>query len=278
MDSVFSYTDYRALLRDLYTEWKKKKPFFSYRYIGQKVGFKSAGFFTNIIAGRRNISSEFIFRFTELFNFNKKETAYFETLVLYDQAKQHSQKRYYYEKLLSMMKSEWHRLAAGQYEYFDKWYYVAVREILGFYPFTGDYRELSRMVRPAITPREAKQAVDLLKRLDLVRKKDDGTFEVTDRAVTTVPHVPLVAVHNFQLASMDLAKEAIDRIPQDERSISTLTFSASKKTYSEIEKRLTEFRQEVRELIKNDNDPDNTVYQFNFQCFPLSQNHGDPAP
>ena len=110
--AVFEYLDYRALLKDLYEYSRARNPHFSYRYIGQKVGFKSAGFFTNILKGRRNISSEILFKFAELFTFTTRETDYFETLVLYDQATQHARKRHYYEKLLAMRKSKVHSLAA----------------------------------------------------------------------------------------------------------------------------------------------------------------------
>jgi len=272
MVNVFDYIDYRSLLRDLYQERKKKQPFFSYRYIGQKVGFKSAGYFTNIIQGKRNISADLIFRFAELFKFNKKETEYFETLVLYDQAKQHNQKKYHYEKILATIKSEWHEMVSDQYEYFNEWYYVAVREFLGFYQFKGDYNELSRMINPPITPKQAKNAIALLERLGLICKNDGGVYSVTDSAITSYPQIPLVAVHNFQLATLDLAKGSIDRFHRNERSISTLSYSISEATYNAIDDKLAEFRKEIRELVKNDDYGSGMkrVYQLNFQCFPLS--------
>jgi uncharacterized protein (TIGR02147 family) len=269
MLDVFSYTDYRQLLKDLYRTHKQKKPFFSYRYIGQKVGFKSAGFFTNILNGKRNISSDLIFRFAALFDFSKKQTGYFELLVLYDQAKEHAQRKYYYEKILAATHSPWRTLAKSQYEYFEHWYYVAVRELLGFYRFTGNYRELASLIRPSITPRQAKEAIDVLKRLDLIEHNGEY-YVVTDKAVTTGTEIPLVAMHNFQIAMMQRAAEALDRIPRDERSLSTISFSASSGAYKKIADKLAEFRREVREIIKSDKTWDKQVYQFNFQCFPMS--------
>ncbi|MBD3239027.1 MAG: TIGR02147 family protein [Chitinivibrionales bacterium] len=275
--NVFDYLDYRALLKDLYEYHRERKPFFSYRYIGQKVGFKSAGFFSNILHGRRNISSETIFHFAELFKFSRQETEYFEALVLYDQAKQHGRKRHYYEKLLAMRRSKVRGLAADQYEYFQKWYYVAVRELLNFYPFKGDYADLARRVRPYIKPSEAKAAVELLERLELIRRRDDGTYELTDRTVTSYPDVPLVAVHNFQLATMELAKESIDRFPREKRSISTLTLSLSADAYKRIEQKLSSFRREMLDLVKNDPNVADRIYQFNFQVFPLTDIPDDPT-
>jgi uncharacterized protein (TIGR02147 family) len=77
MIEPFEYLNYRKLLKDLYEERKAEQPFFSYRYIAQKVGFTSAGFFTNIISGKRNISPEYIFKFAEVFKLKKTENEYF---------------------------------------------------------------------------------------------------------------------------------------------------------------------------------------------------------
>lgn len=271
MINVFEYLNYRQLLKDLYEENKKKQSSFSYRYIGQKVGFKSAGFFTNILQGKRNISHNIIFKFAELFKFNKKETEYFELLVLYDQADQHNQKKYYFEKLLSMRKSKVHELTSEQYMYFDKWHNVAIRELLNYFPFRGDYQQLAKMVNPPITPTEARKSVELLKKLGLIEEKEDHTYRVTNKSITTYPNVPILAVHNFQLATMDLAKESIDRFPKDERSISTVTLSVSKETFKFIEEKLAIFRREIQNIVENDRHQIDRVYQFNFQVFPLSQ-------
>jgi len=275
MINVFEYLEYRKLLKDLYELHKSKKSSFSYRYIGQRVGFSSAGFFTNILQGKRNISQNIIFKFAELFKFNKRETEYFELLVLYDQADNHAQKKYYFEKMLAMRKTKVHELSADQYMYFDKWYNVAIREVINYFPFRGDYQKLARMLNPPISPVEAKKAVELLVRLGLIAENEDHTYRVTDKTITSVPHVPVVAVHNFQIATMDLAKEAIDRIDREKRSISTLTLSLSKESYKEIEEKLAKFRRDVLDLVKNDRNRIDRVYQFNFQIFPLSQEWDD---
>ncbi|MGD9200688.1 MAG: TIGR02147 family protein [Chitinispirillia bacterium] len=271
MINIFEYLDYRLLLKDLYESRKKDNTKFSYRYIGQKVGFKSAGFFSNIIKGKRNISNNLIFRFAELLEFNKKETEYFEVLVLYNQSKQHNRRKYYFEKLLSMRKTKVQELTDDQYLYFNKWYNVALRELLNYYPFRGDYNELANMLTPAITPAQARDSVALLLKLGLIEEKEDHTYRVTDAAITTGYKVPLLAIQNFQLATLDMAKEAIDRFPREERSISTLSLSVSEETYKIIEDKLSLFRREVSDLVESDRNVINRVYQFNFQIFPFSK-------
>jgi uncharacterized protein (TIGR02147 family) len=132
MIDIFEYIDYRKLLKDLYNERRAENKCFSYRFIAQKVGFSSAGFFANIIQGKRNISPEFIFGFARVFKLKKQETEYFELLVNFDQAKSHEQKKYYFEKMLSSKKSKIKIIEKQQYEFYSKWYYTAVREVLTF--------------------------------------------------------------------------------------------------------------------------------------------------
>ncbi|MDD5676257.1 MAG: TIGR02147 family protein, partial [Chitinivibrionales bacterium] len=162
MPDIYEYINYRKLMADLYTDKKAQFAHFSYRYIAQKVGFTSAGFFTNILQGKRNISSENIFKFAQLFKLKRSETEYFELLVLFDQAKNHEQKKYYFEKILASKKSKIKITDRQHYEFYSKWYYTAVREVLDVYRFTGDYAELAKKISPSITPAEAKKAVGLL--------------------------------------------------------------------------------------------------------------------
>lgn len=268
--NIFEYLDFRKLLKDLYDLRKSEQPSFSYRYIAMKVGFKSAGFFSNILTGKRNISENIAFKFAELFKFNKKETTYFEALVNYCQATDHERRKYYFEKVLSLRKSKAHPISADQYEYFSHWYNVAIRELVNYYPFRGDFQALAKQLTPHITPAEAKKSIELLLKLELIEIREDNTYRPTEKTITTVPHVPLVAIHGFQRETMNLAKEAIDRFPRDKRSISTLTLSLSEETYQAIEDKLAKFRSDVLDMVKNDTKKVDRVYQFNFQIFPFT--------
>jgi uncharacterized protein (TIGR02147 family) len=269
MIDIYEYIDYRKLMKDLYEERKKQFPFFSYRYIAQKVGFSSAGFFVNVIQRKRNISSEFIFKFATVFKLKRPETEYFELLVLFDQAKSHDQKKYYFEKILSSKKSKIKVTDQQQYEFYSKWYYTAVREVLDIYKFDGDYAELAKRVSPPVTIAQAKRAVELLEQMGFIKKDDQGRFLQTDEFISTGYEAKSVAITNFLVSTMDLARQAIDRYPRDQRSMSTLTFSCSADGYRQIDERLKTFRREVLEIVRADKNRDR-VYHVNFHVFPMS--------
>jgi uncharacterized protein (TIGR02147 family) len=275
MIDIFDYFDYRKLLKDLYNERKAANPFFSYRLIGSKVGFSSAGFFTKILQGRTNISLKIALEFAKLFKLKKHELHYFDLLVQFNQAKTHDEKKYFFEKLISMKQAKGKNLVPEQYELFSRWYYVVIREIVGLYPFYGNYKELAAMVVPAIKETEAKKAVLTLEKLGLVVKNPDGYYEQTDAVISTGDEWKSLGIQNFQIEAADLAKHAIRNIPKRERDISTLTLSISPKTLESIRERLKQFRRELLELARTDAFADR-VHQVNIHVFPVSRSkHGD---
>ena len=269
MIDIYEYIDYRKVLKDLYEEKKKEFPFFSYRYIARKVGFSSAGFFINVVQRKRNISSEFIFKFAQVFKLKRAETEYFELLVRFDQAKNHDQKKYYFEKILASKKSKIKVTDTQHYEFYSRWYYTAVREVLNCCKFAGNYNELAKRVSPAITPAEAKKAVALLEKMGFIKKCDRGFYQLVDDIITTGYEAKSLAINNFLISTNELARQAIDRYPHEQRSMSTLTFSCSAEGYAQIDERLKRFRREILEIVRTDKDTDR-VYHINFHVFPMS--------
>jgi uncharacterized protein (TIGR02147 family) len=276
MKPVFEYSDYRSFLADCYREKKAENPVFSYRFMAQHVGFKSAGHFTKIIQGKANISVSLALRFAEFFKFNRKQTEYFQTLVLYNQAKNHQDKRRYFEKMLAFKDAKIVTVGATQYEFYEKWYYTVVREILAFFPVKENFAELAGRIVPPITEKEAKKAVEVLDRLGFIAKDADGYYHQADPLLMADRQATSLAVDNYILNNIELAREAIDRFPKDERKLSATTLTISKATYDKIINELQEFRRHILTLAQQDQAPQRT-YQFNFQIFPVTKAMAAPA-
>lgn len=273
MLDIYTYTSYRQFLRDFYEAEKKRNPHFSHRYVALKVGFSSSGFFTKILQGNTNISSELSLKFAGFLKLKKREADYFDTLVQFDQAGSQAEKNMRLEKILSFRRSKVKIIEAYQYEYFKKWYYVAVRELLAFFPFSGDFKELGRMLDPPITPAQARKAVTLLEKLQLVSKDADGRYCPTDAIISTGTDLRAVAFQSCVREILEMAKDSIDRFPRSERDISSLVMHFSSALLPEIHERLAAFRRELLELVKNDPRPSDRVYQFGLQVYPLSRLH-----
>jgi uncharacterized protein (TIGR02147 family) len=271
MPNILDYNDYRAFLRDHYRENKARNHRYSYQYIAKKVGFRSASFFGQVITGRSNLSSAMTARFADFLGLNRKESEFFEALVAFNQSKEPLEEKRHFEKLIAFKGSRIRLLGSDQYEFYGKWYYPAIRELLYFFPFRGDYDGLARMLSPPIKPSEAKQAITLLLRLGLVRKDAQGVIVRSDPLSDSTGYQAIDAsIHDFQQQTLSLAGEAIHRFPREARSISTVTFSLSRKGFEAIDEELKGFRRRLLKIAEGDTAED-TVYQVNFQIFPLTK-------
>jgi uncharacterized protein (TIGR02147 family) len=269
--SIYDYTDYRQFLRDYYEEQKAQNPAFSYRYFAKRAGFNSSGLYKDIVDGRTGITRSLILRFATAMKLLSKQKEYFETLVYFNEAKTVEEKKLYFERLMKYHNSKAFRVEKSQYEYYSKWYYIAVRELLAVGNYGDDYSAISETLNPALRREQAKKAIEVLKKLGLIKKDNNGYYKAVDKILTTGPEIKSLAVANFQKSMMDLAKEAIDRHPAERRNISTVTFSVSEKTYDDINSELVACRKRILGMVdRSENEA--MVCQLNMQLFPLTRN------
>jgi uncharacterized protein (TIGR02147 family) len=270
MKPIFEYSDYRLFLHDFLLAAKSRGTPITYEELGRKVGFTSKGFVTQIIQGKSKIPEAKIHTFSSALGLKKKEVEFFELLVRFDQAKTHRAKNENFQKLTSRFKNRIQHIGPDKYDFYSAWYYSAIRSLLAYYPFNGDYKELGQQLTPAVTPGQAKKAIELLERMSLIVKKDDGYYHLTDRILTTGDPVDSTALVNFQQATMDLAKEALERFPKKQRDSSTLTLGLSKEGYLAAVEKIAALRKELLDIARFDRQIDRVI-QVNLHAFPLTK-------
>lgn len=274
MINVFDYLDYRKFLKEFYEEKKAQKPTFSHRYIASATGIDSSTF-TKVINKQRNLSLNLAAKLIRVLKFKKKEADYFNLLILFDQSDNHEEKKMYLEQILSLRSVETKTLDAQEYEYFENWYFIAIRELLGFYRFKDDFNTLAAILTPPISPKEAKKAITRLEALGLIHKNDKGYYEPTERHVTTGDNWASVAITNYQLSTLRLAVEAVTRFPRRSIDFSTMTLKLSEAGLELVREKMKQLRKELAALEGSEPNP-TSVYQVNLNAFPLTKtNIGD---
>jgi uncharacterized protein (TIGR02147 family) len=268
MLNLFDYLDYREFLRDYYREKKREKPFFSYRFIGNRVGMDSS-YVIKILQGNLHLSTKKIDNFIKLLELDECEAEYFETLVHFCKAKTERQRKLCFDRLFKVSSVKAMRIEPHQYEFFRKWYYSAVWSLIECAPFNGDYRTLAEKCAPAITVWDAKRAIRLLEKLKLISKEDDGTYHATNLNLTTGQKWYSYAVESYQREMLRLAGESIERFGKQARDISTVTLNIDEKALPEIQEHIRQFRSSLIKMVNNYGGRER-VYQLNVQLFPLS--------
>ncbi len=266
---IFGYTDFRKFLGDYYLERKKSDRKFSHRFIQEKVGASSAGWFADVLKSRTNIPGGHIVKLSKLLQLKASETDYFEAMVQFGQAASLEERTRYFNKMLAFKEVRADMVGMDKLEFYSKWYHSAIREILFFYPFRGDYAELARKLSPPIRPTEARDSVALLERLGMVEPNTIGGYKSKEAVLKKDSSFPSVVMANFLKNNMELAIEALDRYTKEERDVSALTIALSEQAFSQVKDDIRALRKKILAMTEVDIAP-TKVYQCNFQFFPLS--------
>lgn len=268
---IFNYNCYRKFLSDYYG-WHKSKTYgFSYRSMAESLGFTSPNFLKLVIDGERNLGKESLEKVTQGIGFNKQEAEYFSYLVFFAQAKNGIDKNYYYG-LLASLRSNLNilNLVPEQYEYFNKWYHPAIRELVAGKSEPLDYTALSNLFRNKVSVSQIKKSVAILIRLGLLHLNLDGVYEHSSSLLNTENELKTFAIRHYHTDVLGIAQTALNEIPPSQRENSHATIKISQEGFLKIKKRIQTFREEILQLAAEDHDV-NDVYHVNLQLYPITK-------
>ncbi|MBI2068084.1 MAG: TIGR02147 family protein [Deltaproteobacteria bacterium] len=269
--SLIGYTDYRQFLADFYLKRKKENPRFSHRVFSRKAGFTSPSYLLDLIRRKKNIADKSIDGICRALGLTTKERFYFENLVRFNQSKDMETKQHYYEQLLPILKKEnGLRIQSCQYEYFSHWYLPVIRELIGTSHFKEDHAWIIRKLGKQLTPAEIKRGIQLLFELKLVERDPDGRLSVTSKNVETSPEVEEVCMTHFHRQMLDRAKESLSKNHGTDREVSCITAALSPEKFRQMKQEIQEFQNRLMQNLEGEDPLATTVYQFNFQLFPLT--------
>lgn len=267
--SVFRYFDFREFLKDRQKWLKSQKPFFTLEYVAQKMDLKSKGHVSLILSGAKTVPDAKIDQLAQTFFLEDREREFFVNLVRYNQELTYRQKKLYLDRMVALMRISDKKIVPGQYRICEKWFFPIVLEILRLYDFVDEWSELGKLVRPAISAAEAKEAVQVLYGIGLIQKSARGIWEPTNAVLTFGEGWKSVAARNFQSQAIEMAQQALVEVPVHERDISTLTLSMGQATFEKIQQSIQLMRKEILAMVQSDQDADR-VYQMNISLFPAS--------
>lgn len=272
--SLKDYLDFREYLRDFIQNSREDGKTLTNRSFAAALGIQSSSWLTTVMNGKKGITDKTVDAISSFLNHDEWEREYFKILVDFNQAKKIELRNAFFASLKQhLLKKGYYAvrvLETDQYEYYSKWYYSAVRSILGLVKIGDEFEKLARLVSPSITASQAKRSVRLLMKLGMIKKSDNGWYELTNQAITTGNNVRSLAVANFQRETMRLGCDAIDRYSRDARDISTLSVGISEEGFKKIQDIIAASRKAIVDIANHDENADR-VYQVNFQVYPLSK-------
>jgi uncharacterized protein (TIGR02147 family) len=206
----------------------------------------------------------------KLLHLEGKNAAFFQQLVAFGKARTDRQINDEFHKLMAIKGIGARTLDEDRFAFYQSWHHSAIRALIGIVPFRGDYAALARRLSPPISEAQARESIELLERLELVRRTSEGDWELTDRFVTTGEGWRSQAIRTFQGQTLELARDSLERHAPDIRDISTVTVTLAKDDMPELRERIAQFRQDILRMARESRRQD-AVFQLNVQLFPLTE-------
>lgn len=268
--NVFAYLDARRFLREYYEHQKRTTRAFSYRSFARKASLKSPNYLKLVIDGERNLTPETAHRFAAACGLSGQALTYFVDLVAFTQARTTDEKSARYERLIRFREHRSiHRIDIAYGQYHSRWFVPAIRELVFRQDFCRDPVWVAAQLLPAITEKEAAEAISLLLELDLLTDRD-GVLVPAEPLVTTGSEVKGLHYRQYHQTMMTRAAASLDDLPQSDRDISSLTLCLGPGAIARMKERIQAFRRELLQLSADEPNPVRVV-QVNFQVFPLSR-------
>jgi uncharacterized protein (TIGR02147 family) len=275
--SIYDYLDYRLYLEDFCRRKKELQRGFSYRVFCRKAGVSSAGYLSDVISGRRNLTQAYVGKFALALELDAKGRAYLDLLVSYKHANTPEARQSLYDALIQALPLRIQRLRRSQLDYFSKWHNVAIREALSTHAFTDDYAALAALFQPPLAAAQARSAVDLLKRLGLIGEDADGHWKSRHASLVSKGEEsdsPLFRAFRNEMAAK--GAEALEKIPWSRQKCFNITMSLSPGGVERLITCMRQFHRQVLETVQSDSGEDRVV-QVNLHMFPLTRAGGADA-
>lgn len=240
--SVFEYLDHHQFFTHWY-EWKQREtPGFSHRAFKARTGL-SLGYLTNILKGERVPEGESLDRLISGMELSPEADAFFRRLIRLKKAPDWHTRTEILAKIFADPAFEKAgALQTRRLEYMSRWYYVAIREMESMPDFREDSAWIQAQLRFPVPEEEIVSALEKLRRL---RMLDDST----PTRLETPLEVEGAAVVQYHRGMIDLAKEAIDRIPHRERHMAATTLAVPASLLPRIKSEIQRFVVEIANLV-----------------------------
>jgi uncharacterized protein (TIGR02147 family) len=270
--NIFSFVDFKRFLAEAY-EWRSRTDGkFSKTWICRQMGLpNSRSFFSDIIAGKKQLSNAKMELLIPVFGLEGDEAQYFRFLVLYNQTVVKDEREFYLDQLIALNRTPWMLVDRNAYEYYREWYTSAIRAYLDIADIVDEHEKIAKALYPPVSVPQVKASMELLKRLNFIKQDKRGFWKPGEKILFSKSDANDALVKRYQAKCIELGLPALYDADLHPKTFVTRTLSVSSDIYVKIEKKLQKFLSEVRSLVHKDENPADRLCQLNVQLFPQAR-------
>ena len=158
MDSVITYQDYHAFMRDWFSD-RKTHTAMTWREFSKLAGFRSPVYLKLVCEGKSGLRGPGILRVAHAMGLEGFELAYFRSLVAFNQARRETIRQKRFDEMQALSKA--HRVnVLGQKSmgYFESWQNPVLRELVPHMPGKKP-KQVAVQCMPKISARQVSETL-----------------------------------------------------------------------------------------------------------------------
>lgn len=255
-------------MRTVFEVRKQQQRNFNLAQWARQLSLKSSSTLIMILNGTRNPGSRLVEDLIQDMRFNQEEGNHFRNLVSLEKSISNPYVRSLLLEQMPVMKSPSRQLI--QMKYFrmvSQWYFLAIRELASLPNFQEDAAWIQKRLRFSVPISEINEALEVLLLTELLQRDEQGKL-FYPASVETTFDVPDDGIKRFHRGAFDLAKEAIDTVPIQERELLNVTFTCKAEKLPEIKRKIRDLLKSVGAIAEGECD---SVYMMQLGCFPLTE-------
>jgi uncharacterized protein (TIGR02147 family) len=244
----------QKLLHAKYEEQRHKNPAYSRRAFAKKLGL-SAGAISELFNGRRQVSRDLARKLADRLLLDPQERS--ELFRLFPEKR---------KPRADEVASNYLQLSADQFHVIGEWYHFAILTLMRTANFKSDPQWIAE--RLGLPPSTIKQALERLKRMELIAEDRRGNLTRSPTRYRTTDDVANVSVKKAHLQYLESAKKALEQVPVRERDFTSVMMAVNPKNLPKAKERIRKFQDDMMELMETN--PRTQVYQMLISLFPLT--------
>lgn len=267
--TIFNYEDPRLFLLDFLENRQKKDSKYSVRKWSKEMGLKSHSLLVMLLQGKRKIKTQHCEFLNKGLNFTKLEKDYFQTLIQYQNSKNHEEKKLISSFLNDMNPGhEFKSKEVSEFIAISNWIYMAILAMTELKNFKGTEDEIYSLLDGKVNKSEIRSAIVRLLDLELLKWNSQNKLVATYNQITTKDDVKNEGAKEYHRQVLDLAKDAIDEQSLNEYEFQSFTMAIPKEKISLAKEMIRKFRSKLSKAVSSNGD---NVYQTSIQFFQLTK-------
>lgn len=270
--SIFTYTCPHEYLRDIWMWKKQNNPRFSLRAWARDLGLSSNSTLSLLLKKQRAFTKKQAIRIIKNLKLGEFEADYFEALVDSSLDPTGEGQKFYQEKMNRLRKLGRIRgKALDTFNYFSSPIVLLIFEMIGLKDFKADVEWIRNRMDINISPEEIISSIQLLKKLELISKNENGRLEKKEASVHFVFEDPIdEASFRFHKKMLTLIKDKFGHDSTRKSSASSYLFNIEKNKVAEAIMAIKDFNNDFIRRFEAPAHQGEETYQIGMYFVPMT--------